>query len=57
MVEYWCAGWRAQHDCVLPVLIWADKLCGEELGVDGDANGALLGASAIPVLPGTWDKS
>ena len=54
MVQYWCACWRTQHGCVLPIFIWANELRRKEPGNDGDAYTALLGASAIPVLEGTW---
>ena len=50
MVQHWRASWSAQHGCVLPVLLRTNKLCREEPSVDGDAYGAVLGASAIPVL-------
>ena len=57
MVQHWCAGWRAQHGCVLPVLIRTGELRREESSINGGANAALLGASAIPILQGTWDES
>ena len=56
MVQYWFACWRAQHGCVLPILVRANKLRGKEPGVDGDAYTSLLGASAFPVLEGTWGE-
>jgi hypothetical protein len=57
MVQHWCASWRAQHRRVLPVLVRANKLRREELGVDGDAYASLLGTSAIPVLWGARSES
>ena len=56
MVQHWRARWRAQHSCVYPFLVRTSKLRREEPSVDGDAHGSLLGASAIPVLEGTWGE-
>jgi hypothetical protein len=54
MVQRW--RWRAQHSCVLPVLVRAGKLRGEEPGVNGDAHASLLGNSAIPFFHGAWGE-
>ena len=56
MVQHWGAAWRAQHGCVLPFLVRTGKLRREEPGNDGDAHASLLGASAIPILQGTWGE-
>ena len=56
MVHYWCACWRAQHGCVLPVLLRTGKLRREEPGFIGDAYASLLGDPAIPVLQGAWGE-
>ena len=50
MVRRRCTCGGAQPSCVLPFLIWTCELCGEESCVDGDADGALLGPSAIPLF-------
>ena len=52
MVRRRCTCGRAQPSCVPPLLIWTCELRGEEPCVDGDAHGALLGSSAIPVFQG-----
>ena len=56
VVHYWCACWRAQHCCVLPILVRTGKLREEELGFIGDAYGSLLADSAIPILQGAWGE-
>ena len=45
---------RTQHGRFHAVLVRADELCGQELGADGDADGALLDIAAIPFLEGSW---
>jgi len=56
MVQHWCARWRAQHRCVLPVLVRTGKLRGEEPGFIGGAYASLLAYSAILVFESTWGK-
>ena len=50
MVRRWCTCGGAQLGCIPPFLIWTCKLCREETCFDGDAHGALLGSSAVPVF-------
>ena len=53
MVQKGCARGSTQHSCFHTVLIRPDDLRWEEPGVDGDANTAVLGVAAVPVLEGS----
>ena len=56
MVQHRRTCWKAQRGCFLPILVRTNRLRRQEPGDDGDAYAALLVASPIPVLQGTWDK-
>ena len=53
MVQQGCSRGRTQRGCFHIVLIRSDDLRWEEPGVDGDADGVVLGAAAFPVLEGS----
>ena len=44
---------RTQLRGLHTVLVWSDYLRGQEPGADGDADAALLGVAAVPVLEGS----
>jgi len=54
LVQQGCARGSTQHSCFHTILIWPDDLRWEEPGVEGDADTALLGAAAVPILEGSW---
>ena len=54
MVQQGHTGWRTQHSGLHTVLVRPSDLCGQEPGADGDADAALLGVAAVPVLEGSW---
>jgi len=54
MVQQGCSRGRTQRGCFHIVLIRSDDLRWEEPGVDGDADGAVLGAAAVPILECSW---
>ena len=53
MVEQGCAGGRTQHGRLHTVLVRPSDLRRQEPGADGNADGVVLGAAAVPVLEGS----
>ena len=45
---------RTQHRGLHTILVRSGELRGQEPGADGDADAALLGVAAAPVLEGVW---
>jgi len=54
MAQQGCTHRRTQHSRFHTLLVWPGELHGQEPGAGGDANGALLGVAAVPVLKGSW---
>ena len=50
MAEQGRPRWRTQHGRFHTILVRADNLRWQESGTDGDADAALLGVAAVPVL-------
>jgi len=53
MVQQGCTGRRTQRSGLHTILLWSGYLRGQEPGADGDADAALLGVAAVPVLEGS----
>jgi len=56
MVQQGRARGRTQHGRFHTVLVRTGDLRGQEPGGDGDANAALLGVAAVPVLEGSRSR-
>lgn len=56
MVEQGRSGGGTQHGCFYTLLVRPDNVRRETFCANGDADAALLGVAAVPVLEGSWGQ-